>query len=60
MLLRDQRNGASYLHVTFASARQNTQGHTTLPLCAITARARVMFSSTQERKLQGHVNAVNT
>lgn len=60
MLLRDQRNGASYLHVTFASARQNTQGHTTRPLYANTARARVMFSSTQELKLQGHDNTVNT
>lgn len=44
--------------MTFASARQNT--HTTRPLYANTARAGVMFPATQELKLPGHVNVVNT
>lgn len=54
MLLRDQRNRASYLHVTFASAWQNT--HTTRPLYANTAQ----YQQEQELKLPGHVNVVNT
>lgn len=63
MLLRDERNRASYSHVTFAWAQAKHAGVYNAPFHANEAQAYVFlffFTRTQEVKLKWRVRAVNT